>query len=270
MRSIPLRLARWSLWSAVAFLLLSGPVVAEEGAAAVAAAHLSRDDQGRYDLEGRQQSLSTVLAALAELEGFELIAPGLPHEPIQRDYRDIGAEGLIERLTEGMIVATEYASGKPPRRLKKVVVYPNTGAPELPARAQPRRPPGASDADEAQVRSVLIGDQGVSSARQGIAQLAQNDTPESARLLATALESEQAEIRRAAIVGLAGMKNEQAVELLAQVLFSHEDAEERLLAAQHLKRHPNPNALALLSAAAEDADPRIKALAAEAQAAEAQ
>ena len=255
------------LFSVALLLASAGPVAGQQ---ASSTAHLTRVAEGRYDLEGRQQSLIEVLEALAEQEGFELIAPGLPPNPIRRDYNDITAERLLERLTEGLIVATEYARGGPPKRLKKVVVYPNTGAPELaaPARPRPAGTAGGSPELSAELSATLKGVNGIDQARRGMEQLAKQDSPESARALAEALDSEQPELRRAAISHLAGMRNDQAVQLLAQVLFSHEDADERLLAAEKLMNHASPEARALLSAATEDDDPRVKALAEAAEAAQ--
>lgn len=231
--------------------------------AEAAEAYLQRNAEGRYDLAGRQQTLGDVLQALAEFETFELITVGLPPSPIRRDYRDITAERLIDRLTEGLIVATEYLPAtQGPRQLKKVVVYANVVGSGAGGGARPQRAANLSPADQsALISSALKGEQGIEIARQGMANLAQQDTPETALMLSEALESTDATIRREAILALATMRSEQALQILGQVLYGHEDAEERLLAAQQLQRHASPAAKTLLAAATEDSDPRVKALA---------
>jgi hypothetical protein len=245
----------FSLWSTA---------IADEAAIA-AAAHLQRNEQGRYDLEARQQPLEAVLRALAELEDFELIAKDLPPKPVTRGYRDITADRLIDRLTAGLIVATQYHGKGSSRRLEKVVVYANTGggAPSVSV----SRVGNATASDEVdRISAALRGDYGLEQARRGMEQLAQANTPESALLLAEALESDKVEIRREAMANLAKMKDETAVQVLGQVLFGHEDPEERLLAAELLQRSANPEAKALLAAASDDSDPRIQSLAAAAAA----
>jgi hypothetical protein len=240
-------------------LAIAIPALAADGALNTSGAYLERNDQGQYDLAGRRQSLETVLRALAEMEGFELVAPGLPASLIERDYRGITAEQLLDRLTESLIVATEYVSGgQAPRRLKKVVVYANKGPGEFQA-AQPTRQPGRGMSNDAGQPAVTP------NRAQGMTTSAQQDsedTPESALALAEALESTNDALRREAILALGKMRNEQAVQLLGQVLLGSPNVEDRYLAAGQLQRHPDPDAQTLLSAATEDSDPRIQALAA--------